>query len=334
MNFKLVYILTSSEKDIYLEQTLLSLYSARYNMPDAHIVLLTDDITAASFTGNRKNILSYAAEHISIPLDKKYSQKIRSRLLKTNMRNYVSGDFLFIDSDTLVCADLSELDTASAPVSAVYDLYCPLQDHPKKHDRLADMRKVHAEPDMTQGYFNSGILFVKDVPEAYTFFNEWHRQYLNFYTVMTQDQPALELVREKHPDLIQLLPAEYNTQIQFCIRYIRSMKIMHYFASNDTKRYDGRYACIFCNKDFFSAIKAHGTIPEHVQQMVQHPELALEENVIIFPYTEYYSTALFKYLNKFYTLKDHNGIAALFIALMQFTVKVFNKVFFFFYRKQ
>ena len=40
MKTKIVYVLVSTDKDFYLEQAYVSMYSAKYHMPDAHIALL------------------------------------------------------------------------------------------------------------------------------------------------------------------------------------------------------------------------------------------------------------------------------------------------------
>ena len=83
---KYVYVLASSVKDFYLEQAYISMFSLKHHMPDAHVVLLTDDITYASFVGLRKEELRYADEVIPVPLDAAYNQRQRSRLLKTLVR--------------------------------------------------------------------------------------------------------------------------------------------------------------------------------------------------------------------------------------------------------
>ena len=69
MKTKIVYVLTSSEKDIYLEQCFVSMCSLRRYNPDAYIVLLTDDLTATTFTGNRKRMIELASEIVTVTLD-------------------------------------------------------------------------------------------------------------------------------------------------------------------------------------------------------------------------------------------------------------------------
>jgi hypothetical protein len=50
---KYVYVLTSSEKDIYYEQFFLSLASMRLYNPDAEVIALIDDKTKRGLTGKR-----------------------------------------------------------------------------------------------------------------------------------------------------------------------------------------------------------------------------------------------------------------------------------------
>ena len=61
MKTSLVYVLTSSPSDLFYEQTLVSVWSARYWNPYMKIVLLVDDLTDETLVGNRtlfKRILS------------------------------------------------------------------------------------------------------------------------------------------------------------------------------------------------------------------------------------------------------------------------------------
>ena len=51
---------------------------------------------------------------------RKFSEEInnreRSRSLKTNLRHIVSGDYLFIDTDTIITGDLSFVDNIVSPM--------------------------------------------------------------------------------------------------------------------------------------------------------------------------------------------------------------------------
>lgn len=325
MNFKLVYILVSSNEDIYLEQTLLSMYSAKYHMPDAHIILLIDDKTAQTLVGPRKNILQYVDELIEVPIDAKYNKKIRSRLLKVSIYDYVTSNFLFIDSDTLICDSLTQLENEKAPISAVFDCHQLLRNHHLKKDFLKVLYKITATPNLDSGYFNSGVLFVNKTNSAQSFFTTWKENYLRHLSITTQDQPTFELTREQYNLQIKELDGTYNCQILTTIRYLRKIKILHYFASNKNNLSKG--ACLLANSTLFTQIKSTGIISTQLKQIVENPDLALNESVSLFPRFSFFSYPMFRYCVNLYSRKEKNPFLASFLFTMQFLFKIFNKLF-------
>ena len=100
MKTKIVYVVISTDNDIYLEQAWISAYSVKYYNPTAFITFVTDEDTYKGIvSSDRKNILQIVDEIIPIPLEKGLSNMKRSRWIKTNLRNLIKGDFLFIDTD-------------------------------------------------------------------------------------------------------------------------------------------------------------------------------------------------------------------------------------------
>ena len=110
MKTKILYILASSQSDIFWEQTFLSITSLRKTNPSVKVALLMDNITYSTLAETRAMLLKIIDEPVVISLDNVISNKEKSRVLKTNMRNYVDGDFLYIDSDALILSDLSTID--------------------------------------------------------------------------------------------------------------------------------------------------------------------------------------------------------------------------------
>ena len=130
MKTKLLYILVSTPKDVYLEQAYVSVASARRRNPGAHITLLTDTVTEASFGQRGAQDAAFRAlfdEVVVAPLDPSLPAMKRSRLLKTGMRQYVEGNFLFIDADTVVVRSLEEIDSVEASLAACRDLHAPFR---------------------------------------------------------------------------------------------------------------------------------------------------------------------------------------------------------------
>ena len=106
---KYVFVLTSSPKDFYCEQTLVAVASLRVHNPGAFVTLLTDDRTLATLTGNRAALKDAVDEIKALTLDEKLTPMLRSRFLKTSIRNVIDGDFLFLDSDIAVAHNTSSI---------------------------------------------------------------------------------------------------------------------------------------------------------------------------------------------------------------------------------
>ena len=62
---KYLFVLTSSPKDFFCEQTLVAIASLRDHNPNAFVTVLTDDKTAATLTGNRA-ALKDAADEVKV----------------------------------------------------------------------------------------------------------------------------------------------------------------------------------------------------------------------------------------------------------------------------
>lgn len=64
MKTKIIYVVLSTDDDIYLEQTWASAYSLKFYTSDAYIVILTDKKTNENIMGSgRRRILSVGDEY-------------------------------------------------------------------------------------------------------------------------------------------------------------------------------------------------------------------------------------------------------------------------------
>ena len=104
MTTKIVYVLTSSSKDTYLERTLISAFSARLHNPDATLLVVTDQVTMDNLKGKRAEIKKYVTYFIVVDIPAEYNNMQKSRYIKTNLRKFVKGNFLYIDCDTVIVA--------------------------------------------------------------------------------------------------------------------------------------------------------------------------------------------------------------------------------------
>jgi len=268
MNTKVVYVVVSVPTDIYLEQTWVSMWSLKHYNPEAHVTLVMDNDTHQNICDNvnRRGIFEFVDEIICLPFEKGVSGKERSRIIKTTLRQIIKGDFLFIDSDTIVTNSLKEVDSFNCHIGMVYDLHCKLSEYPfenliRRESRYLYGQKLQAEVDQ----FNSGVIYAKDDEEAHDFYNKWKenwqrvKQMTNF-----RDQPSLIKTCEEMPHVVEPLSGVYNCQIVISIAYLYDAKIIHFF-NNTWKK-----SCIspFLSQNFYLEIKKSGSIVESQKEMI------------------------------------------------------------------
>lgn len=238
MPMKYLYVLVSDDSDNYLEQALLSMTSLRMHMPNAFISILIDNTTEASLTGNRKNMLGLANEIKSVKIDRRLNKKARSRWLKTSMRQHISGDFLYIDCDTIIADDLSTLDNLNINLGAVLNEHTYLSDlamyNPVYFGEMQaiDKKLGFVSTINSNAYFNGGLLLCKDCAIGHAFFAEWHRLWLYCYEKGNiTDQQSFNQTNYTLGSVISELDGKWNCQIlaDGGMRYLHSAKIIHYF---------------------------------------------------------------------------------------------------------
>ena len=279
---KYLYVLTSNEHDYYLQQTLLSMVSLRLHIPNAFISLLVDNRTEASLTGKRSSIIDLVNEFKSIPTEDKFNQKTRSRWLKTSIRQNIEGDFLYIDGDTIIAADLSQLEKMNIDVGAVLDSHVYLDEYIKYHPaRLKDIETLAFSTGVNQKfnlnvYFNGGVLFCRDNKQGHDFFSQWHRLWLQYFEMGgTQDQPSLNLSNFICGNIIQELDGIWNCQVldDGGLRYLFNAKIIHYFSSRP-----GKKAYIPSNDEFIASIKETGIVNGKILEYIKDPKSLFVSN--------------------------------------------------------
>ena len=95
-------------------------------------------------------------EKITVDFNPEIGNKQCSRWIKTNLREYVKGDFLFIDTDTVITDKLDEIDDWDIDIGMVYDLnrITPTTFHKKLFEKV-----YHQALPVGVPYYNSGVSF-------------------------------------------------------------------------------------------------------------------------------------------------------------------------------
>lgn len=253
MKTKLVYVLTCGEEGTYIEQALISAYSARYHNPDAHIVLIVDDKTNELLVGKRAEVLEYVTEKVVVDLPDDMLMRERSRYIKTSVRELISGDFLFIDSDTIVCGSLSDIDECDYNVGAVLDTHLSVNNYPAylKSYLKSRLDIINVDVETVRYYFSSGVMYVKDNEFSHSLYKKWHELwYGGLSNGFIGDQPYLLKADLKLGNVIKEIPGVWNTVMYAYPTWIKDARILHFSPHKNM--------CVLFDSNFLSVIRKNG----------------------------------------------------------------------------
>jgi hypothetical protein len=271
---KYLYVLTSSTNDTYYEQFLLSLVSLRMHNPHDEVVVLTDVQTKESLTGKRGKYDKLVSDIRFIEPPKGLNQKKISRFIKTSIRKYITGDFLFIDCDTIITDFLDISTLKKTTLGSVLDTHVSLPQHHLNHEFKKRDTTLGYKRE-TDKYFNSGIIFCRDTPEAHVFFDKWHSLWMasNRHGI-SADQPSFNQANYELDNIITELPGEWNCQISHNgLPYLHNAKIIHYYATSLTSCAP---AYKLASGEVLASIKETGEIPPEIMRILENPRAAFE----------------------------------------------------------
>ena len=278
MKTKIVYVVTSDETDVYLEQALLSVFSLRRHNPNAYVELVVDQDTDATITGKRGEIMKYIDHKVVVNVPEEYNKVCRSRWIKTSLRQHIKGDFLYIDTDTIVTDNLEEIDCFTGDIGGVKDQHVLLGKH-------RGTLKIYAEWDAWSWseslvFYNAGVMYAKDNSFTHEFYEMWHNKWINKYRKKGdfKDQSPLAATNESFQYPIRELPGEWNCQIiNNGVSYLANAKIMHYLMYERCT-----HPWIFFNHDILNEIKEFGFISDKISKLVDEAKFSFETpNMII-----------------------------------------------------
>ena len=236
---KLVYVTVGTQKTEYLNMLRISLASARRHMPDIGIEVVTDAETGAHLNASEIP-QKYGATIVPINVDGDYTTVEVSRVLKTNLRELVTGTFLYLDTDTIICEDFSDYEP-EASVNLVADAHCLLAEQEEGGEpvrRAARQRGLNL--DDCVHYYNGGVFIAKDDETAHEFFRKWHETWLRTKAPkMHHDQYSLNTVALE-TGAVRELDGTWNCQLTAndkAFSYLRNVKILHYLSLQDAGIY-------------------------------------------------------------------------------------------------
>lgn len=229
---QIAYVLTSNGKDVYADMNLISLRSLRYSNPNAQIILVCDSDTVQSLETYNHAILQEADQIISVKTPDQPAS-FRNRFLKTSLRKHLSGDFLYLDADTVIRGDLS-------PIFNIKTSFAAAPNHSGSGDP-AEMPSDEIENFKLLGwelpkyyYVNGGVLFFADAPDTYRFCQIWHKKWLASAEKRGsfRDQPSLNSAIADSKVSFTCLPNRFNAQVDVRPICVQDAVLWHLYSSN------------------------------------------------------------------------------------------------------
>lgn len=259
---KFVYVLVSSEKDFYAEEALVSMFTLRKHNPEAEVFLVSDSLTIASLKEKRGEIKKLTTQILKVDAPEDFSLIQKSRFLKTSIREYIKDTFLYIDNDTLITGSLDNLKNITCEVGAVYNQHKENWNDFKYHPMMLEYKHATGDNPEEQtkfsAYFNGGIIFSRDTPDAHKFFKKWHELWLkeSIKSGFHKDQPTMWHANYLCGNIITPIDGIYNFQAiypEHSFKYLMNCKIFHYFSSSVIGK-----NIVFRKPEFMNYVKTHG----------------------------------------------------------------------------
>lgn len=271
MKTQIVYVLVSSEKDLFLEELWASVWSLRQYEPDVIVDVVVDKPTAQRVKANAE-LMTLITNVVVADVPETYTPKERSREIKTRIREFIKGDFFYIDTDTIVCKPLAGIDELANKVgwdvAGVPDSNLLLKDNIFADGMTGIVKSIFGNDITHNGYLvNGGVLLVKDTSVAHELFRRWNKNwtYSSFEKGKSQDQPALWQSDYEMGNIIKLIPDIYNAQVAMGLQYFSEAAIVHFLHMDFIS--DQSYSP-FLGLQIYKDIKNAGTIsPKCAEQI-------------------------------------------------------------------
>jgi hypothetical protein len=230
-NFHVVYAVTGLGNDKFSSMTRISILSLRHFNSSCRVTVALDSDSLVKLSVKKDPLLNEADNVIEISTPNGDAQ-FRNRFVKTSLGFRVEGPFLFMDSDTLVRSEISEIFTPNADIKGSLNhsqRNTSWQVNDKDTDTLALMEWKHWHGK----YINGGLIYYSGSGCSQQFGRLWHSNWLDSYkrTGSSKDQPALNATLAMLNPSFDLLPFTFNAQIKYNTLAAYDASIWHYYSS-------------------------------------------------------------------------------------------------------
>lgn len=235
------YVLASTGCDRYATMCFLSASALRRVHPEVRTVLVCDERTSVHLRANAPFLERVIDEFVIEPAPMPHPRS-RSFYLKTRLRSIITGDFIFLDCDTLPVRPFLDMTAGDWDMAFVLDRshHGPI-DPVFPHWEVPRLKRMAWNARLTR-YFNTGVGYYRDNAAVRALATEWQRLWEQAYAQGDDwDQLAFNCAAEAVPVRIHELPVSYNAMVAVSPLHAREAKIYHFFAGNQTEMSDSLY---------------------------------------------------------------------------------------------
>lgn len=268
---QIVYVLVANEKNLYLEEMWVSIFSLRRHHPEATVKVLMD-VETKEYLSRFPQLTSMIDETVVVQTPAGYNAKQRSRQIKTTIRNVLTGDYIFIDTDTVICKPLDGIVEDIRELKDFRGIAAVREGHVTMKDTLfpptGTVKRIF-DIDISQSPLmtNSGVMFVADIPFTHEFYKRWNENWKRscFEKGNSQDQPSLYATDCQYGYVIRELSGIYNAQVAMSLKYYADAVILHWWHMDFIE--DQSYSPYFSLK-IYQDLKKEGEITPQIEELI------------------------------------------------------------------
>ena len=268
---QIVYVLVANEKNLYLEEMWVSIFSLRRHHPEATVKVLMD-VETKEYLSRFPQLTSMIDETVVVQTPAEYNAKQRSRQIKTTIRNVLKGDYIFIDTDTVICKPLDGIVEDIAEMKDFKGIAAVREGHVTMKDTLfpptGTVKRIF-DIDISQSPLmtNSGVMFVADIPFTHEFYKRWNENWKRscFEKGNSQDQPSLYATDCQYGYVIRELSGIYNAQVAMSLKYYADAVILHWWHMDFIE--DQSYSPYF-SLEIYQDLKKEGEITPQIEELI------------------------------------------------------------------
>ncbi len=230
---KALYILTSTGKDIYIDLTYISVVFLLHTNPQVDVNIACDKESFEAIKNSNHPLFDLDLKLISVSTPEG-KPSWRNRYVKCRMREIISGDFLYLDGDTIVRNSIHEIFNLSCSFAAASNHNTTYPSNFNNREKIVFESNNWTLP--FGHYYNAGIMYWKDNASTRKlsdlYIQKWHQ---SSKAGIHFDQPALNSALIDWQGELSEFEGKYNAQFINDYRLSVDAVIWHRYLSGGIK---------------------------------------------------------------------------------------------------